>query len=35
MKQPYEACSACHEAIAADDFVFTQFYPVLRAAKPE
>lgn len=37
---PYEAaakpfasdkCSACHEASAATDFVFTQFYPVLRA----
>ena len=31
---PTEACNACHEANAADDFVFTQFYPVLRAAKP-
>jgi len=30
---PAEACNACHEASAADDFVFTQFYPVLRAAK--
>ena len=27
------ACNACHEASAADDFVFTQYYPVLRAAK--
>ena len=26
-------CNACHEANAADDFVFTQYYPVLRAAK--
>ena len=32
--QPAEACNACHEAAAAEDFVFTQFYPVLRAAKP-
>ena len=32
---PAAACNACHEASAADDFVFTQFYPVLRAAKGE
>ncbi len=31
---PAESCNACHEASAQDDFVFTQFYPVLRAAKP-
>ena len=30
---PASACNACHEASAAEDFVFTQFYPVLRAAK--
>lgn len=30
---PTETCSACHEANAAEDFVFTQFYPVLRATK--
>ena len=30
---PTEACNACHESSAADDFVFTQYYPVLRAAK--
>ena len=30
--QPQSACSDCHAASAADDFVFTQFYPVLRAA---
>ena len=34
MAQPAESCNACHEASAAEDFVFTQFYPVLRAAKP-
>ncbi len=34
-KQPAEACNACHESSAAEDFVFTQFYPVLRAAKPK
>lgn len=32
---PAEACNACHLASAADDFVFTQFYPVLSAAKPK
>ena len=26
-------CNACHDASAADDFVFTQYYPVLSAAK--
>jgi len=26
-------CAACHQSRAADDFVFTQYYPVLRAAK--
>lgn len=31
---PTTECNACHQANAADDFVFTQFYPVLRAAKP-
>ena len=31
---PTETCNACHEGNAADDFVFTQYYPVLRAAKP-
>ena len=31
---PTASCNACHAASAADDFVFTQDYPVLRAAKP-
>lgn len=31
---PTAACNACHEANAETDFVFTQYYPVLRAAKP-
>lgn len=31
---PTASCNACHEAAAADDWVFTQFYPVLSAAKP-
>ena len=26
-------CNSCHDASAKDDFVFTQYYPVLRAAK--
>jgi hypothetical protein len=30
---PASACNACHEGAAADDFVFTQYYPVLRAGK--
>ena len=29
------ACNACHAASAAEDFVFTQYYPVLRGAKPQ
>lgn len=33
--QPTAACNACHEANAAEDWVFTQFYPVLRATKPK
>ena len=33
-KQPVAACAACHTAAAAEDMVFTQYYPVLRAAKP-
>ena len=28
-----DKCAACHQAAAADDMVFTQYYPVLRAAK--
>lgn len=31
---PTESCNACHAASAETDFVFTQFYPVLRAAMP-
>ncbi len=31
--QPVENCSTCHGAAADDDYVFTQYYPVLRAAK--
>lgn len=34
-KQPVEACAACHTASAAEDMVFTQFYPALREAKPK
>ena len=30
---PTDACAACHKGSAADDMVFTQYYPVLRAAK--
>ncbi len=30
---PTAACNACHSAAAADDFVFTQYYPILRAGK--
>jgi len=30
---PAAACNACHDAAAAEDWVFTQYYPVLRALK--
>ena len=30
---PAATCNSCHANSAADDFVFTQYYPVLRAAK--
>lgn len=32
--QANEACAACHKANAEEDMVFSQHYPVLRAAKP-
>ncbi len=32
--QSYIGCNACHAKNAAEDFVFTQFYPVLRAGNP-
>ena len=31
--QKTASCAACHVGLAADDMVFTQYYPVLRAAK--
>ncbi|GJL75230.1 cytochrome P460 family protein [Nitrosomonas sp.] len=31
--EPTASCNACHDAAAKDDFVFTQYYPVLEAAK--
>jgi hypothetical protein len=30
---PQATCNACHGSLAADDFVFTQHYPVLRAGR--
>ncbi len=30
---PADDCNSCHDASAADDWVFTQYYPVLTAAK--
>jgi len=30
---PAAACNACHQGAAADDFVFTQYYPVLSKGK--
>lgn len=30
---PIAACAACHTAAAAEDMVFTQYYPILEAAK--
>ncbi|MGB7288433.1 MAG: cytochrome P460 family protein, partial [Salaquimonas sp.] len=32
---PAASCNACHEANGGDDFVFTQFYPVLRDNDPK
>lgn len=34
-KMPVQQCAACHQKFAAKDFVFTQFYPTLRAANPK
>ena len=31
--QKTASCASCHQALAQDDMVFTQYYPVLRAAK--
>jgi hypothetical protein len=31
---PAESCNSCHESSADTDWVFTQYYPVLRAAMP-
>ena len=30
---PASSCVTCHQVNAADDFVFTQYYPILSAAK--
>jgi hypothetical protein len=30
---PAASCNGCHAGAAADDFVFTQYYPVLRGGK--
>ena len=30
---PTDSCNSCHEANAETDFVFTQFYPILRATR--
>jgi hypothetical protein len=30
---PKQSCNSCHQGAAADDFVFTQYYPVLSAGK--
>ena len=32
-KLPTSSCNTCHQASAAEDWVFTQHYPVLRAGK--
>ena len=31
---PKTKCNFCHQAFAKDDWVFTQYYPVLKAVKP-
>jgi hypothetical protein len=33
--QPTASCNACHQGAAAEDWVFSQYYPPLRAAKPK
>jgi hypothetical protein len=34
-KKPTAECNACHQTNAAEtDWVFTQYYPVLRASAP-
>ena len=33
MPFPAASCNGCHAAAAEDDWVFTQYYPVLRAGK--
>ncbi|CAB1276352.1 cytochrome P460 family protein [Candidatus Nitrosacidococcus tergens] len=33
--QPTAECNTCHEKNAQDDWVFTQYYPTLTAAKPK
>ena len=33
--QATASCNECHEGAADDDYVFTQYYPVLRAAKSQ
>ncbi len=35
LAQANENCSACHQSHAKTDLVFTQYYPVLRAAKAQ
>ncbi|XOV81000.1 MAG: cytochrome P460 family protein [Aestuariibacter sp.] len=30
---PAKSCNGCHQVSAADDFVFTQYYPILSAGK--
>jgi hypothetical protein len=32
---PTASCNTCHQTNAAEDWVFTQYYPVLGAAKPK
>jgi hypothetical protein len=32
-EKPTAECNPCHQQYAADDWVYTQFYPVLKAAK--
>ncbi len=33
-KEPATDCNSCHQSSAETDYVFTQYYPVLRAANP-
>lgn len=34
-KKPVADCNVCHQSFAAENWVFSQYYPILRAVKPK